>query len=307
MTVHIPILVESIVDALIEPLLSLPPDSPPNWIVDCTLGGGGHTHALLQAIANNPQISNHRVLALDRDPAAIEAGRVRFSSEILAGRLELSRAPFSELTRVLENRPLMGLMADLGFSSDQIEEGGRGLSFTRSGPLDMRLDPSNGVPLRALLTQVSEKDLADVIYEYGDERYSRKIAAGIVQARRNSALPTSTTELAELIWRSVPPNYRHTRIHPATRTFQALRIWVNDELTELDDLLGRGILLVKPGGRVAILSFHSLEDKRVKDVFKRKDSGFEQITKKPIEASEQEVLLNPRSRSAKLRIATKII
>ena len=198
-------------------------------------------------------------------------------------------------------------MADLGFSSDQLEDAGRGLSFSREGPLDMRLDPARGQSAREYLARAGEKELADAIFELGEERFSRKIAAAIVRARQEARLPSTTTELAELVARAVPPAARHGRIHAATRTFQALRILVNGELEELDCLLNRVILGVRPGGRVAILSFHSLEDRKVKLAFKDREGPFKPLTKKPIEADEAEISRNPRSRSAKLRIAERIV
>lgn len=311
MTVHVPILLQPIVDALIEPLRGLLPEEGPQWIADCTFGGGGHTGALLEALAHEPGLARHRVIAFDQDLSAIERGRDRFAAEIAAGKLELVHSRFSEADRALEGRPVMGLMADLGFSSDQIEDSERGLSFLREGPLDMRLDPSRGQSARQYLQRVPESELAEAIQDLGEERFARRIAAGIVQARGRGQLPSTTTELAELVSRAVPPPARHGRIHAATRTFQALRILVNQELEELDCLLERVILQVKPGGRVAILSFHSLEDRKVKLAFKgpqRKDDPagpFRALTKKPQEAADEEIRRNPRSRSAKLRIAER--
>ena len=311
MTVHVPILLEPIVAALLEPLRALPPGSGPYWIADCTFGGGGHTGAFLEALARDPELVRHRVVAFDQDLGAIERGRERFKAEIEAGRLELVHSRFSEADRVLQQRPVLALMADLGFSSDQIEDPERGLSFLREGPLDMRLDPSRGQSAREYLQRVPEKELADAIFELAEERFARRIAANIVEARSQGRLPATTKALAELVLRSVPPPARHGRIHAATRTFQALRILVNQELEELDCLLDRVILEVKPGGRVAILSFHSLEDRKVKMAFKgpqRKDDPegpFRPLTKKPQEAADEEIRRNPRSRSAKLRIAER--
>lgn len=305
MTVHVPILVEPIVKGLTEPLAKLGPDAESQWLVDCTLGGGGHTGALLEALASEPALTRHKVLSVDQDAGAISRARSRFERELAQGRLELLHARFSEISPALEGRVVGGLMADLGFSSDQIEDAERGLSFRSDGPLDMRLDPSRGASCRDWLRQVSESELKQVLSEYGEERYSGRIAAAIKRAQAQGALET-TRQLAETVERAVPPPARHGRIHAATRTFQALRIAVNEELNELDALLSRVILSVRPGGRVAILSFHSLEDRRVKSEFKRRAGPFEQITKKPIEADELEVQRNPRSRSAKLRIAERI-
>ncbi len=305
MTVHQPILVGPIVEALLEPFKALPADTPAHWIADCTLGGGGHTAALLEALAGVPALGRHKVIAFDQDERAVARARQRFAAELAEGRLEIAHARFSEAGRWLEGRPVLGLMADLGFSSDQLEDPARGLSFSREGPLDMRLDPSRGRSAREFLAAASEKEIADVVYELGEERYSRRIASAIAEARRRGALPATTTGLAELVTRAVPPPARHGRIHAATRTFQALRILVNEELEELDCLLNRVILNVRPGGRVAILSFHSLEDRKVKLAFRDREGPFQPLTKKPQEADEEEVRRNPRSRSAKLRIAER--
>jgi 16S rRNA (cytosine1402-N4)-methyltransferase len=308
-TVHIPILVEPIVQALIEPFKKLPDDAPPHWIVDCTLGGGGHTSEFLKALAMDPALQKHKVLSIDQDPAAVEAGHQRFAKEIAEGRLEIQHSRFSQATDFFEGKLIYGLMADLGFSSDQLENSERGLSFLADGPLDMRLDPTRGQSCRDYLLTVTQPELEKVLSEYGEERFSRRIAQVIIDKRREKQLPRTSRELADLIVRAVPPPARHGRIHAATRTFQALRIIVNEELNELDSLLSHVILEVKPGGRVAIISFHSLEDRRVKQVFKgqsRDEAAFEPLTKKPIEADEEELRRNPRSRSAKLRIAERL-
>lgn len=305
MTVHLPILVAPIRDALLEPFKALPPDAPAHWLVDFTLGGGGHTSAFLEALATDPQLRRHRVLSLDQDPGALERAGERFRAEIAEGRLEIAHRRFTEAQDLLEDRPILGMMADLGFSSDQMEEAGRGLSFLADGPLDMRLDPSRGTGCRDLLLQITEKELVEILEEFGEERFSRRIASAILLSRREKRLPRTTKELSELVVRAIPSSARHGRIHAATRTFQALRIAVNEEMKELDWLLERDILFLKPGGRVALLSFHSLEDRKVKRFFR--DSGAVQsLTKKPAEADEEEVRRNPRARSAKLRIAERV-
>lgn len=306
MTVHVPILVKPITEALVEPFLKLPEDAPTHAIVDCTLGGGGHTGALLAALASDPRTARHRVISLDQDPDAVARARERFRAEIESGKLVVEHSRFSEVDRVVgrTGTPVLGMMADLGFSSDQLDTAERGLSFLREGPLDMRLDPTRGQSAHEFLNKVTERELENVISELGEERFSRRIASAIIQARRNRQLPDTTTGLAELITHAVPPPARHGRIHAATRTFQALRIHVNDELKELDQLLARGMILIKPGGRLAILSFHSLEDRRVKLAFR--GDAFRALTKKPIEADEEEIQTNPRARSAKLRIAERV-
>jgi len=312
LTVHVPILVRPIVDTLIEPFRSLPASAPSHWIVDCTLGGGGHTAQFLAALAAlepEEKCPRHKVLAVDQDPSAIDRARVRFAREIAEGRLELLQSRFSGIS--LSDRPVLGLMADLGFSSDQIESADRGLSFQLEGPLDMRLDPTSGMSARDYLAQVTEAELQEVLQEYGEERFSRRIAQAILRERGTNGVPQTTKALADVISRAVPSEARYGRLHPATRTFQALRIEVNGELNELDTLLSHVILGVQPGGRVAILSFHSLEDRKVKNAFRavsredRARARFIALTKKPIEADDLEISTNPRSRSAKLRIGER--
>lgn len=298
-TVHVPILVDPIVEALIEPFRRLPAAAPPQAIVDCTFGGGGHTGHLLAALASSP----HRVIALDQDETAIARGRERFKNEIASGKLTLIHSRFGEADSAGIELPVLGMMADLGFSSDQLEDAERGLSFTREGPLDMRLDASRGESALEFLRKVTERELEHILSELGEERFSKRIAAAVVQARRNRQLPDTTTALAELVTRAVPPPARHGRIHAATRTFQALRIHVNEELKELDRLLAHAMILLKPGGRLAVLSFHSLEDRRVKLAFR--GDAFRALTKKPIEPTEDEIRANPRARSAKLRVGER--
>ena len=301
---HIPILVQPIVQYLIEPFFELPQTGPSHWIVDCTFGGGGHTGHFLQALQAHPELQHHKVLALDQDPQAIERGQKRYAEHIEAGRLELLHLNFRQAQEVVAGRPVLGLLADLGFSSDQLEDADRGLSFMREGPLDMRLNPTQGVSCHQFLREVSERDLEWILKEYGEERFAHRIAAHLVQQRRKGHVPQSTKELTELVVQALPPPARHGRIHAATRTFQALRIAVNQELDALDDLLDQVIPGVVTGGRVAILSFHSLEDRRVKQKFKM-DQRFKALTKKPIEPSFEEVSQNSRARSAKLRVAEK--
>lgn len=268
--------------------------------VDATCGAGGHSRLLAERVA-----PGGRVVALDRDPAMLELARPR-----LAGLpVTLVRASFDGLPDVLADLGLTqvdGVLADLGFCTDQLDDPARGLSFNRSGPLDMRLDPSEGEPVSELLWRLDERTLADLIYEYGEERFSRRIARRIVEQRRQAPLET-TEQLAELVRHCVPRPHGHRRkpaIDPATRTFQALRIAVNGELDALDRLLQVLPRCVRPGGRVAFISFHSLEDRRVKHTF-RGEETWQVLTKKPVQAGEDEVRDNPRSRSAKLRAARR--
>ncbi len=305
-TVHEPILVAEIVEHLVDAATRLADE--PGWIVDVTAGGGGHTEKLLQALESRG-LSTINVLSSDQDEAALARVRLRCADWIDRGRLKLVHARMSELGPELSKLRVVGLLADLGFSSDQLEDGARGLSFNREGPLDMRLDPSRGEPVVSLLTRVRESELADLIFEFGEDRHSRRIARMVVEARARGQLPQTTTEFAELVSRAYPVWDRKGRIHPATRTFQALRVWVNSELDELDSLLSSVILNVVPGGRVAVLSFHSLEDRKVKLTFREEDKElgrWKVLTKKPIEPSDDEVQSNPRARSAKLRVAERL-
>lgn len=300
-TVHIPILVEPIVEALVEPFLRLPPHTETHWLVDCTLGGGGHCSAFLEKFKANPLLRHHKILALDQDISAVERGRQRFAADIVEGRLEIIHCRFGESQSLVASRPVLGLMADLGFSSDQLEDAERGLSFMREGRLDMRLDSSQGKSCHEILQSVSESELEEWLRELGEEKFSKRIASALVSERNKGRLPKTTKELSDLIVRAIPFGARHGRIHAATRTFQALRIVVNHELEQLDKLLSDVIPEIRKGGRAALLSFHSLEDRRVKIKFKDKEK-FLSLSKKAIQPAYEETRSNPRARSAKLRI-----
>ncbi len=275
----------------------------PLWIVDGTLGGGGHLARLMEALAPNPRV---KFLAVDQDEEAIARARVRFAEALSAERLTLQHARFSEIEETLRGRPVAGVLVDLGFSSDQIEAADRGLSFQQAGPIDMRLDRSRGASALEVIRQTPEKDLADIIFEYSEERFSRQIAANLKRWLLEKKLNT-TLDLAECVSRAIPAQHRRAGgIHPATRTFQALRIAVNDELSELRTFLDRVILNVLPGGHVAVLTFHSLEDRMVKEFF-RSSADFRPLSKKPIAPSDEETARNPRARSAKLRLAERVL
>jgi 16S rRNA (cytosine1402-N4)-methyltransferase len=267
---------------------------PGQTIVDCTIGAGGHAKLLAEAVA-----PDGRVIGFDQDPTMLDLARPR-----LAGLpVELIHANFEDLPETLQSfklGPVDALLADLGFCSDQIANAERGFSFQHDGPLDMRLDPTRGESAAAMVHRLRESDLADVIYRYGEERQSRRIAHRIVEARKEATIVT-TGQLAEIVRRGMP---RSGGIDPATRTFQALRIAVNDELGALERLLAAIPSCVKPGGRVAIISFHSLEDRLVKTAFRDADR-FEIVTRKPRTAGDAEIAANPRARSAKLRIAVR--
>lgn len=286
-TRHVPVLPA-------EALRLLAPRPGETW-VDCTVGGGGHTALLAAAVQ-----PGGRVIGLDQDPAMLAATKSR-----LAGLpVTLVAANFDQLPEVLSGlgiESVDGVFADLGFSSDQMDDPARGFSFKAEGPLDMRLNASVGHTAADLVNTLSEGALADLIYEFGEERFSRRVARRIVE--RRAVKPFETTgELASAVRSAVP---RSGGIDPATRTFQALRIAVNDELGALDRLLAGLPRVVKIGGRAGIISFHSLEDRRVKQAFKT-TGVWQPATKKPVEAGEAEAAANPRARSAKLRVATRV-
>ncbi len=264
--------------------------------VDCTVGLGGHSRALLEAGVS-------RLIGLDRDAAALAVARETLAP--FADRVALVHADYRELGRVLDERGvarISGALADLGVSSMQLDAEGRGFSFRRDEPLDMRMDQSSGPSAAELLRSVDEQSLADVIFQYGEERYSRRVARAIVTARREAPIDTTAT-LAAIVRRAVP-HKGHQRIDPATRTFQALRIWVNRELDGLDAFLGEASRRLLEGARLAVITFHSLEDRIVKHTFRaleKTGEGVRILTKRPALPSDEEVARNPRARSAKLR------
>ncbi len=263
--------------------------------VDATLGGGSHSMAILDA--------GGRVVAIDCDADAVERAHERFSK--LEGKIRIFHANFEEIDSVMDEAGVEladGILADLGISSDQLEDAQRGFSFSKPGPVDMRMDTSRGENLASFLGRVSERELADVIFRLGEERYSRKIAAAIKKAWRNKLI-TDTVKLAEVVALAVPPAARRGRIHPATRTFQALRKYINREQEVLQRFLEAAILRLKSGGRLVVISFESGEDRIVKQYFRRfsAEGLGEVITKKPITPSKEEISENPRARSAKVR------
>lgn len=291
---HVPVLTEPLLE-----LIKLPTDG---IAADATVGHGGHSLLFGQSLG-----AEGVLIGLDVDPNSLEAARSTLSG--LSCRVILVRENFARIGGVLSQQGVGRvhlILADLGFSSAQMQDGERGLSFQTPMPLDMRLDDRLDVTAADLVNKLSQTELADLIYEYGQDRASRRIARFIVQQRSVKKL-TTTTELAALVCRALKQSPRPGRIHPATRTFQALRIAVNDEMDNLDNLLQQAPKLLLPGGYIAIISFHSLEDGRVKRNFlKNKADGFYEIlTKKPIMADAREAFQNPRSRSAKLRIARR--
>mgnify|MGYP006276600471 CR=1 FL=1 len=289
--VHEPVLTAEVIDALAP--------SRGGVFVDCTVGLGGHARALLEGGAS-------RLIGLDRDPSAI--ARATVSLHEYAGRFELVHEDYRRLGGVLAARGISGvdgILADLGVSSMQLDSAERGFSFRQDGPLDMRMDTSRGPTAAELVNQADQVTLADVIFKFGEERFSRRIASAIVNARARGPLQT-TAQLASVV-RAAVPRKGFTRIDPATRTFQALRIWVNGELDGLDAFLREAAGQLAEGGRLAVISFHSLEDRIVKHTFRElQASGAVVIrTKRPIGPGEAEIERNPRARSAKLRVVER--
>jgi 16S rRNA (cytosine1402-N4)-methyltransferase len=286
---HDPVLATEVVELL----------SPVNGglFVDCTVGLGGHAQALLDAGAS-------KVLGLDRDPQALDIARTALAR--FGDRVELVHADYRDLERVLDDRSIdavNGALADLGVSSMQLDADGRGFSFRRDEPLDMRMDTSRGETAAELLQTAAEDDIANAIFQFGEERYSRRVARAIVNARREQPIRT-TGQLAAIVRRAVP-HRGYQRIDPATRTFQGLRIWVNRELEGLDTFLSAAAGRLLRGARLAVITFHSLEDRVVKHTFRALEKTGESLrvlTKRPMLPSEQEIDRNPRSRSAKLRV-----
>ncbi len=305
---HQPVMVQAVVDAL-RP-------SAGGVFIDCTFGRGGHARALLSALG-----PTGRVIALDRDPAAIAAGRKLAAED---ARLELVQAQFSSLEEVASSHGVLGkvngVLFDLGVSSPQLEDAARGFSFQQDGPLDMRMDPDGGISAAEWLGRAGAEEIASVLFRFGEERHSRRIARAICEARRKSPLRT-TRQLAEVVLRASPPQRRRkgqSEKHPATRVFQAIRIYINRELEELKAGLEQSVQVLMPGGRLVAVSFHSLEDRMVKRFMRAQskstsvegqDSGgagpLLTTIGKPTRPVEAEISANPRARSAIMRVAEK--
>ena len=268
---------------------------PGMTVVDGTLGGGGHTRLLADAVG-----PVGRVVALDRDPAAIERG----ARELAGKPVRFAQANFCDIPEVLDALGIDKVdrvLLDIGLSSDQLADDTRGFSFDSDGPLDLRFDPTEGEPAWRMINRLRPETLADIIYEFGEERFSRRIARRIADTRDKEPIRTSR-DLARVVVAAVPRQKPPQRIHPATRTFQALRIAVNQELKSLRIALERIPTRLATDGRLAVISFHSLEDRLVKEAFRNRQV-WENLTRSPVEASNDELARNPRSRSAKLRAA----
>ena len=303
---HVPVLLKETLQALAI--------RPGGRYIDGTLGGGGHAIEILRLSAPDGTL-----LALDADAAALSRVHERFESEGFSARVTLVHSSFADLEHVAREHgfnAVDGIVLDLGFSSDQLADEARGFSFT-SGVLDMRFDMTRGQPASALVNELSVQELADLLYRYGEERASRRIARAMVNARPIQ----SAQQLAEVVARGA--GGRRGKIHPATRTFQALRIAVNDELIALESVLPQAVELLQPGGRLAVITFHSLEDRIAKHFFRTESRDcicppgqpacscghravLRIVTAKPVEPSVAEVAVNPRARSAKLRVAERL-
>ena len=279
-------------------VMSLLDIRPGMRVVDGTLGGGGHTRLFAEAVG-----PDGLVIAIDRDPAAIDRG----ARELAGLPVRFAQANYRDLPEVLDAVSLDRVdrvLLDVGLSSDQLADSGRGFSFDSEGPLDLRFDPTEGEPAWRLVNRMRPETLADLIHEFGEERFSRRIARRIATAREKEPI-RSAREFARIVTSAIPRQYPPPRIHPATRTFQALRIAVNEELKSLRIALERIPTRLAPGGRLAVISFHSLEDRLAKEAFRNRQV-WEPLTRGPIEAGETEVARNPRSRSAKLRVGQAI-
>jgi 16S rRNA (cytosine1402-N4)-methyltransferase len=311
MSIHKPVLLKEVMEGLNLKV--------GDTVVDATLGGGGHSRAILEKIGKKGKL-----IAIDWDAKALES----FQKSLLVGQskvVSLVQNNFAKLNNILgglQIKKAAAILADLGFSSDQLEDENRGLSFQKDGPLDMRLDPGNKLPAWEIVNQYPAYDLEKIIRELGEERFAGKIARKIVERRKKKRILT-TGELVDLIVETVPGKRFFQRIHPATKTFQALRIEVNQELANLKSFIPQAIDNLAPGGRLAIISFHSLEDRIVKNIFRenargcicpksfpecvcQREAKIKIITRKPIVPTEEEVSDNPRSRSAKLRVVEKV-
>jgi 16S rRNA (cytosine1402-N4)-methyltransferase len=292
---HVPVLLKEAIDFLAV--------KRGGTYLDATVGLGGHSYEIARRLG----AAGH-LIGFDKDPAALQRAPEKLTGEQLTANSDwpavtLIHASFAEAGERVAPASLDGMMADLGVSSLQLGDPARGFSFQAEGPLDMRMNPMSGETAEQVVNHIDERELADVIYEFGEERRSRRIARAIVRSR-----PIRTTKQLVEVISAAARSMKHERIHPATRTFQALRIFVNRELDELKALLEASPRLLKPGGRLVVISFHSLEDRIVKDAFRdgAKQGWYELLTRKPLTASAEEIDRNPRSRSAKMRAAEKL-
>jgi 16S rRNA (cytosine1402-N4)-methyltransferase len=292
---HVPVLLKGAIDFLAV--------RRGGTYIDATVGLGGHSLEIAKRLGQPGHL-----IGFDKDPKALEIAGSRlqasgFGPEADWPTVKLLHGSFAELVKNQEPRATNGILADLGVSSLQISDAARGFSFQADGPLDMRMNPLSEPSAEQVVNQIDERELADLIYEFGEERRSRRIARAIVRSR-----PILTTAQLAAVISTAARSMKHERIHPATRTFQALRIFVNRELDDLRKLMQTAPQLLKPGGRLVVISFHSLEDRIVKDAMREgaKLGQYRLLTKKPVTASEEEIDRNPRSRSAKMRAAERV-
>jgi len=286
---HVPVLLKEAIDFLAV--------KRGGTYLDATVGLGGHSYEIAKRLG-----APGHLIGFDKDPAALERAHEKLKALDEPPQITLIHGSFAEVGERIAPASLDGLMADLGVSSLQLGDAARGFSFQADGPLDMRMNPMSGDTAEQVVNHLDERELADVIYEFGEERRSRRIARAIVRSR-----PIRTTKQLVEVISTAARSMKHERIHPATRTFQALRIFVNRELDDLKALLEATPRVLKPGGRLVVISFHSLEDRIVKDALRDgKDKYFSVLTKKPVIASEEEIDRNPRSRSAKMRAAERM-
>ncbi|MDO8528261.1 MAG: 16S rRNA (cytosine(1402)-N(4))-methyltransferase RsmH [Deltaproteobacteria bacterium] len=295
-TAHQPVMVKEVLDFL-APVKG-------GVYVDATLGAAGHSLAVLTAAGSGVSL-----LGLDQDEEIIEIAKKRLKP--FESKVRIVHANFSEILEIVKEENLLGVdgvLADLGVSSLQFDRAERGFSFSKEGPLDMRMNPKEGETVLEKLEQTNEMELTRVLKEYGEERLAAKIARALLEKMKRGELQT-TKDIEETVWLAYPPSQRHKGIHPATRTFQALRIWVNGELEALKKFLKSAPSVLKEGGRLVVISYHSLEDRLVKHTFRdlsKGDESFRVLTKKPVTPSVEEVEKNPRSRSAKLRALERL-
>ncbi len=292
---HLPVLLHEVIDHLdLE---------DGDVILDATLGGGGHAVEILKKI-----VPTGTLIAVEKDPEAIEISKKRLKD--FAKNIIYVNDDFRNIDKILKKvniEKLAGAVFDLGVSSFQLDEGRKGFSFLRDGPLDMRFNAGRGLSARDIVNSFKREELASIIKEYGEERYARRVAEAICKAREEKAI-TTTGELADIIVKAVGNKYRSQKLHPAVRTFQAIRIFVNDELTSIEEAAGKTIDHLMAGARICVISFHSLEDRIVKNAFRREavSGRVRLLRKKPITPSREELEHNARSRSAKLRVAERL-
>ncbi len=300
-TQHIPVLFAEVIDSFERFLSQYEASLRDSIWIDCTLGGAGHTRGLLELIEKRN--SNVVLHGIDRDLGAIERAEKQLFHPIQDGKIILHHGRMSEvLPELQKTHRVTGLLGDFGISSDQLDSTVRGFGFRQDAPLDMRMDTTRGHPLSELLRFWTENEIERILTEYGEERYARRIARSLADLKREDRLPSTTTELAYLIRGAYPKHERHGRLDPATRSFQALRIAVNEELSEIEAWAEAANRLAGPAALAVAISFHSLEDRIIKNSF-RNSPTLEVLTKKPLTASDLELNRNSRSRSAKLRAA----